>query len=102
MNQSAINELIATHQPGHALQQGFYRSAEVYEREMQRIFLKSWLYVGHHSQVPWQRFSSSLDNDVRGRVIKVLFKSSHEAKLGVPTESNKSSREFRGLTEEGC
>ena len=52
MNQSAINELIATHQPGHALQQGFYRSAEIFEKEMQRIFLKSWLYVGHHSQVP--------------------------------------------------
>ena len=52
MNQSAINQLVAAHRPGHALQQGFYRSAEVFEKEMQRIFLKSWLYVGHHSQMP--------------------------------------------------
>ncbi len=52
MNQSPIDELIASQQPGHALQQGFYRSAEIFEKEMQRIFLKSWLYVGHHSQVP--------------------------------------------------
>jgi len=52
MNQSAIDELIASQLPGHALQQGFYWNAEIFEKEMQRIFLKSWLYVGHHSQVP--------------------------------------------------
>jgi len=52
MNQSPIDELTASQLPGHALQQGFYRSAEIFEMEMQRIFLKSWLYVGHHSQVP--------------------------------------------------
>ena len=52
MNQSDIDELVASHQPGHALERGFYRSADVFETEVQRIFLKSWLYVGHHSQVP--------------------------------------------------
>jgi len=52
MNQSAIDELIASQQPGHALEQGFYRNTDIYERDIERIFLKSWLYVGHHSQVP--------------------------------------------------
>ncbi len=52
MNPSAINELIARQKPGHALERGFYLSAEVFEKEVQSIFLKSWLYVGHHSQVP--------------------------------------------------
>ena len=52
MTQSAIDDLVARHRPGHALEQGFYRDTDVFEREIERIFLKSWLYVGHQSQVP--------------------------------------------------
>jgi phenylpropionate dioxygenase-like ring-hydroxylating dioxygenase large terminal subunit len=37
---------------GHALPRGVYHDPEVYESEIRRIFLKSWLYVGHASQVP--------------------------------------------------
>ena len=29
-----------------------YRDPEVYETEVRRIFMRSWLYVGHQSQVP--------------------------------------------------
>src|SRR5262245_46355118 len=29
-----------------------YRDPETYESELRRIFFKSWLYVGHASQVP--------------------------------------------------
>jgi nitrite reductase/ring-hydroxylating ferredoxin subunit len=36
----------------HALPGGPYRDPEVYETEIRRIFLRSWLYVGHQSQVP--------------------------------------------------
>jgi Rieske 2Fe-2S family protein len=44
--------LIASHKPGHALAQGFYRSPEIFEKEVQRIFLRSWILAGHQSQVP--------------------------------------------------
>ena len=36
----------------HALPGALYRDAEVYETEIRRIFLRSWLYVGHQSQIP--------------------------------------------------
>ena len=29
-----------------------YHDTGLYEREIQRIFFRSWLYVGHHSQIP--------------------------------------------------
>ena len=29
-----------------------YQDPEIYEQEIRQIFLKSWLYVGHQSQVP--------------------------------------------------
>ncbi len=47
-----INELVAAHRPGHALGQDFYRRKDVFEREVERIFLKSWILAGHQSQVP--------------------------------------------------
>jgi phenylpropionate dioxygenase-like ring-hydroxylating dioxygenase large terminal subunit len=36
----------------HALPGVLYRDAELYEGEIRRIFLRSWLYVGHQSQIP--------------------------------------------------
>lgn len=40
------------YQDGFALPGGVYRDPELYEQEIRRIFLKSWLYVGHQSQIP--------------------------------------------------
>jgi len=40
------------HRPGHALGQDFYRREDVFEIEVNRIFLKSWILAGHQSQVP--------------------------------------------------
>jgi Rieske 2Fe-2S family protein len=37
---------------GYALTGALYRDPDVYEMEIRRIFLKSWLYVGHQSQIP--------------------------------------------------
>ena len=39
-------------QPDAALGQYFYRSSVVYQRELESLFFKSWLYVGHVSQLP--------------------------------------------------
>lgn len=37
---------------GRSLPGVLYRDATTYEEEIQRIFFKSWLYVGHASQIP--------------------------------------------------
>jgi Rieske 2Fe-2S family protein len=47
-----IDTLIAERQPGHALPQAFYRDAEIFEHDVQRIFLDSWLYACHASEIP--------------------------------------------------
>jgi Rieske 2Fe-2S family protein len=44
--------MIETYREGYALPGFAYRDPEVYENEIRRIFLKSWLYVGHQSQIP--------------------------------------------------
>jgi len=51
MNPLAIEDLIAEHKSGHALAQEFYLSSEVFEKDVENIVLKSWVLVGHQSQV---------------------------------------------------
>jgi len=51
MTPLAIKDLISQHQSGHALEQEFYLSSEVYEKDVENIVLKSWVLVGHQSQV---------------------------------------------------
>ncbi|MEM7432296.1 MAG: aromatic ring-hydroxylating dioxygenase subunit alpha [Pseudomonadota bacterium] len=48
---ASINELIAKRKPGFGLEQAFYRRDDIYAKEVSRIVLQSWLYVGHQSQV---------------------------------------------------
>lgn len=47
-----IDTLAARHQPGLTLEQPFYCDAAVFERELDRLFLRDWLYAGHVSQIP--------------------------------------------------
>lgn len=35
-----------------ALPQAFYRDPDIYRQDIERIFLNSWLYAGHQSEVP--------------------------------------------------
>jgi phenylpropionate dioxygenase-like ring-hydroxylating dioxygenase large terminal subunit len=51
MTPLAIKELIAKHKAGHALAQEFYLSSEVFEKDVDNIVLKSWVLVGHQSQI---------------------------------------------------
>jgi phenylpropionate dioxygenase-like ring-hydroxylating dioxygenase large terminal subunit len=49
---ASLPDLIAKQRPGYPLDGDFYRDPEVFERDMEKIFLRSWLCVGHISQVP--------------------------------------------------
>ena len=47
-----IDALIAAYRPGWSLDQAFYTHPGIYRREIDRIFMRSWLFAGHASQIP--------------------------------------------------
>ncbi len=47
-----LRELIATQQKGCTLQQAFYSDASIYALDVERIFMRRWLCVGHESRIP--------------------------------------------------
>jgi phenylpropionate dioxygenase-like ring-hydroxylating dioxygenase large terminal subunit len=47
-----LKSLLDAHRPGYSLPGGLYRDPEIYEQEIRAIFMKSWLCVGHGSQIP--------------------------------------------------
>jgi Rieske 2Fe-2S family protein len=47
-----IRALIEKQQDRHSLAREFYTDPDIYERDVERIFLQSWLYAGHVSEVP--------------------------------------------------
>ena len=51
MSAEAISKLVNNQAAGFSLQQAFYKDPDIYQRELDRIFMKSWLYAGHISQV---------------------------------------------------
>jgi phenylpropionate dioxygenase-like ring-hydroxylating dioxygenase large terminal subunit len=51
MSTTEISELLSNQTKGFSLQQKFYKDSTIYKQEMDRIFMKSWLYAGHISQV---------------------------------------------------
>ena len=65
MNTSDISKLVKNQPGGHSLGQAFYKDPDIYQREIERIFMKSWLYAGHTSQVPnvGDYFLYELDNE---------------------------------------
>lgn len=52
MSSTALSTLVARQPPGSSLLQPFYTDEEIFREELERIFFKSWLYVGHVSQAP--------------------------------------------------
>jgi Rieske 2Fe-2S family protein len=52
VNEQEIMELAEAQPERHALAQAFYRDPEIYRSDIERIFLKSWLYAGHQSEIP--------------------------------------------------
>lgn len=52
MEAKAISDLAAA-QPAHrALDRAFYHDDDIYQRELERIYLRAWLYAGHISEIP--------------------------------------------------
>jgi len=47
-----IETLIRTHQKGRPLPRSFYVSPDVFAADMDRIFSRHWLYVGHGCMIP--------------------------------------------------
>ena len=52
MKSSDIIELVENQPPMHSLQQAFYSDPAVYDQDIERIYLRSWLYAGHRSEIP--------------------------------------------------
>jgi Rieske 2Fe-2S family protein len=47
-----LDALIARRQSGHSLSREFYTDPAIFELDMERVFLRNWLYVGHTSLIP--------------------------------------------------
>jgi Rieske 2Fe-2S family protein len=52
VNPQEIRALAAQQREHFALDQAFYRDPDIYRRDIEEIFLKSWLYAGHQSEIP--------------------------------------------------
>lgn len=49
-----IQSLVRRQPVGYALERAFYRDADIFELEMERIFRRRWLLVDHASRIPRQ------------------------------------------------
>lgn len=45
-------KLLNNYQNGYSLAQEFYKSDEIYQKEIENIFFKNWILAGHVSQIP--------------------------------------------------
>ena len=49
---NSIQQLIKQQPEDWSLKQEFYKQADIYEREIEKIYMDSWLFIGHDSQIP--------------------------------------------------
>jgi Rieske 2Fe-2S family protein len=47
-----IDRLVAAQRPGYTLERVFYTDPAIFELEAQRMFFKSWQFVGHVGRIP--------------------------------------------------
>ena len=47
-----VDTILADYQPGFALPRGMYTSQEVFDLDMERVWNRNWIWVGHTSQIP--------------------------------------------------
>jgi Rieske 2Fe-2S family protein len=51
-HEALVSELVARQRPGFCLEQPFYNDQQVFEHDVQRIFLPSWQFAGHAARIP--------------------------------------------------
>jgi Rieske 2Fe-2S family protein len=49
---NSISKLIEEHKHNWSLQQAFYKDKNIYALEIERIYMNSWLFIGHESSIP--------------------------------------------------
>jgi phenylpropionate dioxygenase-like ring-hydroxylating dioxygenase large terminal subunit len=47
-----ISELAGRQQPGWSLERPFYTDESIFQKDIEKIWLRYWIYVGHLSQLP--------------------------------------------------
>jgi Rieske 2Fe-2S family protein len=52
MDEQILNKIIESQPSRTALQQLFYTSDGIFQRDIEQVYLKSWLYAGHLSEIP--------------------------------------------------
>jgi len=52
MDNKAIAALVDAQPARTSLEQAFYTDNEIYRRDVEEVFLKSWIYAGHLSEIP--------------------------------------------------
>ena len=52
MNHQEMLQLVDDQTERYALPQAVYRDPDIYRHDIDEIFLKSWLYAGHQSEIP--------------------------------------------------
>jgi phenylpropionate dioxygenase-like ring-hydroxylating dioxygenase large terminal subunit len=52
MDKKTITALIDAQPDRTSLEQAFYTDNDIYQRDIEEVYLKSWLYAGHLSEVP--------------------------------------------------
>ncbi|HMB60608.1 MAG TPA: aromatic ring-hydroxylating dioxygenase subunit alpha [Xanthomonadales bacterium] len=52
MNKTELADLIGNQKQGHALDQAFYQDPDIYQRDIEQIYMRAWLYAGHQSEIP--------------------------------------------------
>ena len=52
MDEQTLTKLIESQPPRAALKQAFYTDNDIYQRDVEEVYLKSWLYAGHLSEIP--------------------------------------------------
>src|SRR5256885_3908942 len=50
--QETWSRILARHEPGHGLPGEFYRDADVYAAELDRVWRTGWLFAGHTCEIP--------------------------------------------------
>ena len=87
---ASIGKLILEHKPGHALSQDFYCRADVYEHEVERLFLKVWILVGHQSQLA--HVGDYFLTEVAGESVIVVRQDAHQINALINVCRHRGSR----------